>query len=173
MTDLDERRLAAQDAKQVRGQAQTAISLCDFRDPAVALSLSQLRLGNNDGKRSQTLFALVDTLAPDVVLRSTATPFEGRETVAELWDPQRGGVRARTAPLPASALEPLGSRLASACDPESIARKATEGVRSGKVILLHGADHYSAPRLGAEGERSPPHILEELASEWRSLVAMP
>src|SRR2546425_206462 len=29
--------------------------------------------------------------------------------------------------------------------PESIARKATDGVRPGDVILLHDADHYSAP----------------------------
>jgi len=55
--------------------------------------------------------------------------------------------------------------------PESIARKATDGVRPGDVILLHDADHYSAPGCWRKTSAALPHILQELAGEGRLAVA--
>ena len=56
---------------------------------------------------------------------------------------------------------------------ESIARKATEGVHAGDVILLHDADHYSAPGCWRKTVAALPHILEGLAQGGQPLLAIP
>jgi peptidoglycan-N-acetylglucosamine deacetylase len=53
--------------------------------------------------------------------------------------------------------------------PDSIAAKATEGVRAGDVLLLHDADYYSAPGSWARTAAALPRILEAL--EGRELRA--
>jgi len=44
-------------------------------------------------------------------------------------------------------------------------------VRPGDVILLHDADHYSAPGCWRKTSAALPHILQELAGEGRLAVA--
>jgi peptidoglycan/xylan/chitin deacetylase (PgdA/CDA1 family) len=46
--------------------------------------------------------------------------------------------------------------------PESIARTVTGDVRSGDVLLLHDADHYSAPGSHERTAAALPRVLEEL-----------
>ena len=43
--------------------------------------------------------------------------------------------------------------------PDSIAARATRGLRGGDVILLHDADHYSAPGSWRQTVAALPHIL--------------
>ncbi len=45
---------------------------------------------------------------------------------------------------------------------DSIARKATPGARAGDVLLLHDADHYSAPGSWVRTAAALPILLEEL-----------
>jgi peptidoglycan-N-acetylglucosamine deacetylase len=47
---------------------------------------------------------------------------------------------------------------------ESIARKATAGIRPGDIVLLHDADYYSARNSWERTVASLPRILDELAS---------
>lgn len=47
--------------------------------------------------------------------------------------------------------------------PESIAAKATVGIRAGDVLLLHDADFYSARNSWARTASALPRILDELA----------
>jgi peptidoglycan-N-acetylglucosamine deacetylase len=56
---------------------------------------------------------------------------------------------------------------------ESIASKATERVRAGDVILLHEADHYSAPGSWRHTIAALPRILETLASGGHPPLAIP
>lgn len=46
---------------------------------------------------------------------------------------------------------------------ESIARKATEGIRPGDIVLLHDADFYSARNSWERTASALPRILDELA----------
>jgi len=46
----------------------------------------------------------------------------------------------------------------------SIARRATDSVRAGDIVLLHDADYYSAPGSWARTVAALPIILEELGS---------
>jgi peptidoglycan/xylan/chitin deacetylase (PgdA/CDA1 family) len=46
---------------------------------------------------------------------------------------------------------------------ESIARKATDGIRPGDIVLLHDADFYSARNSWERTASALPRILEELA----------
>lgn len=55
---------------------------------------------------------------------------------------------------------------------ESIAFKATERVRAGDVILLHEADHYSAPGSWRHTVAALPRILETLASSGQPPIAI-
>jgi peptidoglycan/xylan/chitin deacetylase (PgdA/CDA1 family) len=55
--------------------------------------------------------------------------------------------------------------------PESIARRAGEGLASGDVILLHDADHYSARGSWRRTVAAVPRILEEI--ERRGLRPVP
>jgi peptidoglycan-N-acetylglucosamine deacetylase len=54
--------------------------------------------------------------------------------------------------------------------PESIASRATAGARAGDILLLHDADHYSAPGSWVRTAAALPIILEEL--EARGLKSM-
>lgn len=45
---------------------------------------------------------------------------------------------------------------------ETIARRATEGIRAGDVVLLHDADHYAAPASWRRTVASLPWILARL-----------
>jgi len=54
---------------------------------------------------------------------------------------------------------------------ESIASTATAGLRPGDVILLHDADHYSAPGSWRRTIAALPRILETLASGGLAVVA--
>jgi peptidoglycan/xylan/chitin deacetylase (PgdA/CDA1 family) len=56
--------------------------------------------------------------------------------------------------------------------PESIAARATEHIRTGDVILLHEADHYSAPGSWRQTVAALPRILENLASGGHVPVAI-
>ncbi|MBS1884169.1 MAG: polysaccharide deacetylase family protein [Actinobacteria bacterium] len=47
--------------------------------------------------------------------------------------------------------------------PESIARKATDGIRPGDIVLLHDADFYSARNSWERTASALPRILDELA----------
>jgi len=47
--------------------------------------------------------------------------------------------------------------------PESIARRVTDGVRAGAVLLLHDADDYSAPDSWRRTAAALPTVLEELS----------
>jgi peptidoglycan/xylan/chitin deacetylase (PgdA/CDA1 family) len=47
---------------------------------------------------------------------------------------------------------------------ESIARKATDGIRPGDIVLLHDADFYSARNSWERTASALPRILEELAT---------
>ena len=57
--------------------------------------------------------------------------------------------------------------------PESIARRATEDIRSGDVILLHDADHYSSEGSWRKTLAALPRILDELARMGQSPAAIP
>ena len=48
--------------------------------------------------------------------------------------------------------------------PESIARKATDGIRPGDIVLLHDADFYSARNSWERTASALPRILDELAT---------
>jgi peptidoglycan-N-acetylglucosamine deacetylase len=54
--------------------------------------------------------------------------------------------------------------------PDSIACRATAGVRAGDVVLLHDADYYSAPGSWVRTAAALPTILEELQA--RGLKSM-
>ena len=53
---------------------------------------------------------------------------------------------------------------------ESIAARATRGLRGGDVILLHDADHYSAPGSWRHTVAALPRILEAIGRSPRSAV---
>jgi peptidoglycan/xylan/chitin deacetylase (PgdA/CDA1 family) len=55
---------------------------------------------------------------------------------------------------------------------ESIASKATERLRAGDVILLHEADHYSAPGSWRHTVAALPRILERLAIGGQPPIAI-
>lgn len=57
--------------------------------------------------------------------------------------------------------------------PESIASKATERIGPGDVLLLHEADHYSAPGSWRRTIAALPRILERLAAAGYPVVAIP
>lgn len=48
--------------------------------------------------------------------------------------------------------------------PESIAAKATVGIRAGDILLLHDADYYSARNSWVRTTAALPRILDELAT---------
>jgi peptidoglycan/xylan/chitin deacetylase (PgdA/CDA1 family) len=54
----------------------------------------------------------------------------------------------------------------------SIAALATRGVRGGDVVLLHDADHYSAPQSWRATAAALPRILDELAGRGLRAVAV-
>jgi peptidoglycan/xylan/chitin deacetylase (PgdA/CDA1 family) len=56
--------------------------------------------------------------------------------------------------------------------PEGIARKATEDLRAGDVVLLHDADHYSAPDSWRRTAQALPRILEQVAARGLRTVAL-
>ena len=47
---------------------------------------------------------------------------------------------------------------------QSVARKATDGIRPGDIVLLHDADFYSARNSWERTASALPRILEELAT---------
>jgi peptidoglycan-N-acetylglucosamine deacetylase len=55
---------------------------------------------------------------------------------------------------------------------ESIAALATRGVRGGDVVLLHDADHYSAPQSWRATAAALPRILDELGARGLRAVAV-
>ena len=55
---------------------------------------------------------------------------------------------------------------------ESVAALATRGVRGGDVVLLHDADHYSAPRSWRATAAALPRILDELGARGLRAVAV-
>jgi peptidoglycan/xylan/chitin deacetylase (PgdA/CDA1 family) len=55
---------------------------------------------------------------------------------------------------------------------ESIAALATRGVRGGDVVLLHDADHYSAPQSWRATAAALPRILDELGVRGLRAVAV-
>lgn len=54
----------------------------------------------------------------------------------------------------------------------SIARRATEGIRDGDIVLLHDADYYSAPGSWARTAAALPIILEALDSRGLKAVSL-
>jgi peptidoglycan/xylan/chitin deacetylase (PgdA/CDA1 family) len=54
----------------------------------------------------------------------------------------------------------------------SIAALATRAVRGGDVVLLHDADHYSAPESWRATAAALPRILDELAARGLRAVAV-
>ena len=48
--------------------------------------------------------------------------------------------------------------------PEAIARRATRGLRAGDVVLLHDADHYSAPDSWRRTIAALPAIIDAAAA---------
>jgi peptidoglycan-N-acetylglucosamine deacetylase len=54
----------------------------------------------------------------------------------------------------------------------SIARRATDSVRAGDIVLLHDADYYSAPGSWARTVAALPIILEELGSRGLKTVSL-
>ena len=87
-----------------------------------------------------------------------------------IFSASRAGHRA--APLPTPALDPLGTGLVPYATAESIALTATRHIRAGDVILLHEADHYSAPGSWRRTVAAVPRILESLASGGHAAVAI-
>lgn len=53
---------------------------------------------------------------------------------------------------------------------ESVAAKATDGVRAGDVILLHDADHYSAPDSWRKTVSALPRILDVLTGGGHTIA---
>jgi peptidoglycan/xylan/chitin deacetylase (PgdA/CDA1 family) len=54
----------------------------------------------------------------------------------------------------------------------SIARRATRTLRAGDVVLLHDADHYSAPGSWRRTADALPRILDEIAARGLRAVAL-
>ncbi len=54
----------------------------------------------------------------------------------------------------------------------SIARRSTAGVRAGDILLLHGADYYSAPGSWVRTVAALPLILEELESRGLKSISL-
>jgi peptidoglycan-N-acetylglucosamine deacetylase len=54
--------------------------------------------------------------------------------------------------------------------PEAIARRAAEGVVSGDIVLLHDADHYSAPGSWRRTVAALPRVLDHVAASGAPLV---
>jgi hypothetical protein len=57
--------------------------------------------------------------------------------------------------------------------PESITARATDGVRAGDVVLLHDADHYSAPGCWQRTAAAIEPIAERIADAGLRLRAAP
>jgi peptidoglycan-N-acetylglucosamine deacetylase len=55
---------------------------------------------------------------------------------------------------------------------QSIARRATDGIGDGDVVLLHDADYYSAPGSWARTAAALPIILDELDSRGLKAVSL-
>jgi peptidoglycan/xylan/chitin deacetylase (PgdA/CDA1 family) len=55
---------------------------------------------------------------------------------------------------------------------QSIARRATRTLRAGDVVLLHDADHYSAPGSWRRTADALPRILDEIAARGLRAVAL-
>ena len=64
-----------------------------------------------------------------------------------------------------------GRDWARRASPESIARLCTRGLRGGDIVLLHDADHYSAPGSWRNTVAALPLILEEIGR--RDLETVP
>jgi peptidoglycan/xylan/chitin deacetylase (PgdA/CDA1 family) len=64
-----------------------------------------------------------------------------------------------------------GRDWARRASPESIARRGTRDLRGGDIVLLHDADHYSAPGSWRNTVAALPLILEEIGS--RDLETVP
>jgi peptidoglycan/xylan/chitin deacetylase (PgdA/CDA1 family) len=56
--------------------------------------------------------------------------------------------------------------------PAGIATKLAAGVRAGDVLLLHDADHYSAPGSHRRTAAALPHVLETIRAAGLDLVAL-
>ncbi|HEX6491469.1 MAG TPA: polysaccharide deacetylase family protein [Gaiellaceae bacterium] len=56
--------------------------------------------------------------------------------------------------------------------PAAIARRAGAGLRSGDVVLLHDADHYSAPGSWRRTLAALPPVLEEIAALGASAATL-
>jgi peptidoglycan/xylan/chitin deacetylase (PgdA/CDA1 family) len=57
--------------------------------------------------------------------------------------------------------------------PESIARRVTQGIQPGDVILLHDSDHYSSEGSWRKTLAALPCILDRLARRGQSPAAIP
>jgi peptidoglycan-N-acetylglucosamine deacetylase len=66
-----------------------------------------------------------------------------------------------------------GRDWAAHATPQSIARKATEGIQPGDVILLHDADHYSSAGSWRKTVAAMPRILDQLERRSLSPAAIP
>jgi peptidoglycan-N-acetylglucosamine deacetylase len=56
--------------------------------------------------------------------------------------------------------------------PDRIAERATDGLRAGDVVLLHDADHYSAPGSWRQTVAALPSILDAVAAIGAPCVAV-
>ncbi len=65
-----------------------------------------------------------------------------------------------------------GRDWAARATPVAIARRATQDVREGDVVLLHDADHYSAAGSWRRTAEALPRILDELAVRGLRAVAV-
>jgi peptidoglycan/xylan/chitin deacetylase (PgdA/CDA1 family) len=171
---------AVLDALQ-RADARGIFFLCGEqveRDPALAAEIAAAgHAVAVHGYRHRNMLRLAPRTFVDDLERAIATIEDAVGSRPALFRPPYGifsypGI----AEVRARGLQPLlwsrwGHDWRAARPPEAIAAEAAAGVRAGDVVLLHDADHYSAPDCWRGTVAALPAILEQI--EAAGLTASP
>lgn len=144
----------------VREVAQAGHRIAVHGDRHVALTFVAPAALRADLDRCAALVAEHGGLAPD-----RYRPPYGVFSAAALHEARRRG----WTPLLWSA---WGADWRARATPDSIATRATREVRAGDVVLLHDADHYSAPGSWRGTVAALPRILDELGARGLRAVAV-
>jgi peptidoglycan/xylan/chitin deacetylase (PgdA/CDA1 family) len=149
------------------------------RDPALAAELAAAGHGIAvHGYRHRNQLRLTPGMVRSDTDRGLATIAEATGMEPSLYRPAYGIFSAGgLAAVRGVGLEPLlwsrwGRDWAGSASAESVAERVTRGLAAGDVLLLHDADHYSAPGSWRATADALPRVLDEIAGRGLRTVAL-
>jgi peptidoglycan/xylan/chitin deacetylase (PgdA/CDA1 family) len=149
------------------------------RNPALAAELAAAGHGIAvHGYRHRNQLRLTPGMVRSDTRRGLATIAEATGTEPSLYRPAYGIFSAGgLAAVRGVGLEPLlwsrwGRDWAASASAESVAERVTRGLAAGEVLLLHDADHYSAPGSWRATAAALPRVLDEIARRGLRTVAL-